>query len=146
LLPHAAGDGLTGAAHVRDVGTGQSRCRRVDHLDRVLSGEAQPLVYPVGGGRIAIAVAAGSQLDGLELMTRGPIRRLDWDPAVGAVVEVESAGLGNALSIVVEAEHVTEVFTGSGAPSMSAVSPGEEGSWRIARGCVAVLRPWGQHP
>jgi RNA 3'-terminal phosphate cyclase (ATP) len=116
--------------------------------------------YPAGGGRIAIAVAAGSQLGGLELTIRGPIRRraitavlarlprgigereiatasrhLEWDSAVGTVVEVESAGPGNALSIVVEAEHVTEVFTGYGARGV----PAERVALAAADECAAYL-------
>ena len=116
--------------------------------------------YPAGGGRITVAVAAGSHLGGLGLTTRGAIRRraitavlarlpraigereivtasrrLDWDPAVGTVVEVESAGPGNALSIVVEAEHVTEVFTAHGARGV----PAERVALAAADECAAYL-------
>lgn len=121
---------------------------------------AQVGFYPAGGGRIVVEVAAGSRLGSLELATRGAIRRcaieavlarlprsigereiatasrrLGWDPAVGTVVEVTSAGPGNAVSIAVEAEHVTEVFTGYGARG----TPAERVALSAADECAAYL-------
>lgn len=116
--------------------------------------------YPAGGGRIVVEVAPGGRPGSLDLGERGAIhrravealvsrlpcsigereiatatRRLGWDPAVGRVVEVASAGPGNAVSITVEAEHVTEVFTGYGARGI----PAERVALAAAEECAAYL-------
>jgi RNA 3'-terminal phosphate cyclase (ATP) len=136
---------------------------------RVTATLARAGFHPAGGGRIVVEVAAGGPLRGLELTTRGAIRRhsvtavlarlprsigereiaaasqrLGWDPAVGTVVEVDSAGPGNTVLITVEAEHVTEVFTACGARGV----PAERVAVTAAEECAAYLAtaaPVGPH-
>lgn len=116
--------------------------------------------YPAGGGHITVEVASGTRLKDLELTSRGDIRRrtiealvarlprsigerevaaarrfLGWDPKLGTVVEVASAGPGNIVSILVEAEQVTEVFTGYGARGL----PAERVALDAARQAAAYL-------
>ena len=100
----------------------------------------RPGFYPAGGGMIRVRIAPASRLGRLELDERGAIttRRaravvanLPWTiaerEAKTAVAELEwpedcveahtltgSAGPGNLISIIVGAEHVTDVFTAFG--------------------------------
>lgn len=97
--------------------------------------------YPAGGGHMEISVQPVRQLQRLELAERGAIQsrraralfarlpaeigkrelavvkhRLGWPDDQLVVEEVRtSAGPGNVLLIELQAEHVTEVFTGFGA-------------------------------
>ncbi|MBK9032348.1 MAG: RNA 3'-terminal phosphate cyclase [Myxococcales bacterium] len=125
--------------------------------------------YPAGGGRVRLAGAAGARLGPLVLEDRGAIHgrqviatvarvpasvaerelatvteRLGWDRATGVVAEVRSPGPGNVVAIVVEAAHVTEVFTAYGARGIAA----ETVAAAAARECAAYLAtaaPVGEH-
>jgi RNA 3'-terminal phosphate cyclase (ATP) len=95
--------------------------------------------YPAGGGRFRATVAPASALAPLELLARGEVRgrraralvsalprhvaerelrvvgeRLGWDASCLVAETVRSPGPGNAVSIEIESEHVTEVFTAFG--------------------------------
>ena len=100
----------------------------------------RPGFYPAGGGRIRVAITPVAQLSHLDLLDRGEIKarraralvanlppnvgdrelkvvrdRLGWERDRLEVVEAKGAiGPGNLLSIEIESEHVTEVFTGFG--------------------------------
>ena len=102
----------------------------------------RPGFYPAGGGRMHITVVGGgaNRLARLELRERGAVTsrlvtalvsalprhvaereiatacdRLGWDaPACGIVEAARSPGPGNAVSIEVAAEHVTELFVAIG--------------------------------
>ncbi len=100
----------------------------------------RPGFYPAGGGIARVTVEPCGALEPLELLERGEIvarraralvanlpreigerenavvrRKLGWSESETEVVEVEdSVGPGNLLSLELESEHVTEVFTGFG--------------------------------
>ena len=95
--------------------------------------------YPAGGGRLRVTVAP-APLTRLDLPERGEIRSrrvvamvanlpgaiarreldaaaavLGWDPSCFRIEVIKGApGPGNVVTIAVESEHVTEVFTGFG--------------------------------
>jgi RNA 3'-terminal phosphate cyclase (ATP) len=105
----------------------------------------KPGFYPAGGGRFKVAVQPAA-LKPLDLVERGAIqhtsaramvanlpaeiarrelnvvrKKLGWDQNCLQTVEVnESNGPGNILSIAVESEQITEVFTGFGERGVSA--------------------------
>lgn len=99
--------------------------------------------YPPGGGRFNAHVEPASELKPLDLITRGGIRarraralvvklpptvgerelgvvaeRLGWGERAGDELRVETSqravSPGNVLTLEIESEHVTEVFTGIG--------------------------------
>lgn len=102
----------------------------------------RPGFYPAGGGRIHVTVEGGgtTRLARLDLRERGAVTsrlvtalisalprhvaereiatacdRLGWDASACGVVEaVRSPGPGNAVSIEIGTEHVTELFTAIG--------------------------------
>jgi RNA 3'-terminal phosphate cyclase (ATP) len=99
-----------------------------------------PGFYPAGGGQFTVRVQPTRQLGRLELVNRGQIvahrvramvanlprhiaerecrtiaRETGWDESSFSIDEVKgSRGPGNVVMIELEAEHVTEVFTGFG--------------------------------
>ena len=116
--------------------------------------------YPVGGGRVQIEVAAGERRRPLVLRVRGAItarhaiaavarmpatvaerevatatRLLGWPRDAGVAVELPSPGPGNTVTLVVEAERVTEVFTGHLDRGVGA----EDLARAVARECAAYL-------
>ena len=106
----------------------------------------KPGFFPAGGGRFRVTVAPERTLKPLSLMERGPIKRqlacaavsnlpmkiahrelkvvakkLEWPRECLKAVNVENAhGPGNVLTIEIEGESVTEVFTGFGERGVSA--------------------------
>lgn len=96
--------------------------------------------YPGGGGRVRVTIEPVAALGELRLLDRGPVRRarataavwhlprhiaerelavvereLGWSGrALEVVAREDSFGPGNALSLSIEAEHVTEIVTGIG--------------------------------
>jgi RNA 3'-terminal phosphate cyclase (ATP) len=100
----------------------------------------RPGFYPAGGGQIRAAITPASRLGRLELVSRGALVRgnvravvanlgysiaqrearaagavLGWEgDALQALTLTGSPGPGNAASVIVESEHVTDVFTGFG--------------------------------
>jgi len=106
----------------------------------------RPGFYPAGGGEIRVSITPSRQLTPLAIDTRGEIVRrcvravvanlpytiaerevetaateLGWDDDCRqAHTLTGSAGPGNAVSITVESEHVTDVFTAFGARGVRA--------------------------
>lgn len=108
----------------------------------------RPGFYPAGGGRMVIDIepARYGKLQPLTLVERGSMvrrravatvsnlsphiaerelkvvrRKLNWSEDECEVVEVrDGVGPGNLLTLTVECEHVTEVFTGFGETNRSA--------------------------
>ncbi len=100
----------------------------------------RPGFHPAGGGKIVATITPAARLTRLELDERGPLVRghvravvanlpfpiaqreartaaeaLGWDADAAVAHTLNgSPGPGNAVSIVVESKHVTEVFTGFG--------------------------------
>jgi RNA 3'-terminal phosphate cyclase (ATP) len=111
----------------------------------------KPGFYPAGGGRFRVDIQPSSKLEGIELIERGALRRygakamlacLPGDIAqreLRAIGErmgwgrehlhsevVENAdGPGNVVSIELESENVTEIFTGFGERGVPAESVAE---------------------
>jgi len=108
----------------------------------------RPGFYPAGGGKITASIQPAARLARLDLDDRGALVRcsaravvanlpysiaqrearvaaeiLGWDADTAvAHTLADSAGPGNAISIVVESEHVTEIFTGFGERGVRAES------------------------
>jgi RNA 3'-terminal phosphate cyclase (ATP) len=106
----------------------------------------RPGFYPAGGGKVRVAITPVARLGRLELEDRGELvsRRaravvanlpysiaerearavaetLEWgEYCVEAHTVSGSLGPGNAVSVFVESEHVTDVFTGFGARGVPA--------------------------
>lgn len=100
----------------------------------------RPGFYPAGGGRLVVDIEPCAKLKALRLAERGEVvgrsaravvsnlplhiaererdvmlRRLNWPAACGHVEAVEEPrGPGNIVTVTIESEHVTEVFTGFG--------------------------------
>jgi RNA 3'-terminal phosphate cyclase (ATP) len=100
----------------------------------------RPGFYPAGGGRFTVEIDPVKSLSRIDLMDRGKIVRqegvaivsqlprkigdrelavlkekLSWEDEALKVEEVRNPrGPGNILMVIVESEHVTEVFTGFG--------------------------------
>jgi RNA 3'-terminal phosphate cyclase (ATP) len=100
----------------------------------------RPGFYPAGGGRFTVEIDPVKSLSRIDLMDRGKIVRqegvaivsqlprkigdrelavlkekLSWEDEALQVEEVRNPrGPGNILMVIVESEHVTEVFTGFG--------------------------------
>jgi RNA 3'-terminal phosphate cyclase (ATP) len=125
--------------------------------------------YPAGGGRLRVEVEP-APLGGLDLLERGEVVRrevvalvanlpgaiakreidtivgvLGWPRSAGRVEQVKgSPGPGNVVNIVVESEHVTEVFTGFGEKGVRAELVGERAAAE-ARAYLAAGVPVGEH-
>jgi RNA 3'-terminal phosphate cyclase (ATP) len=126
--------------------------------------------YPAGGGRFRVEIAPAPALRRLDLPERGEIRGrrlvatvvnlpggvamreieaaigvLGWDREACRPEEIQGAqGPGNVVTIDVESEHVTEVFTGFGEKGVRAEVVGEA----VAREALAYLEagvPVGEH-
>jgi RNA 3'-terminal phosphate cyclase (ATP) len=115
--------------------------------------------YPAGGGRFVVELEGGRMPAPLVLDERGEIvrrealamvanlprrvgsreldvvkRELGWSRDECRIIELEGRGPGNALCLIVEAEHVSEVVTGFGVKGVRAET--------VAEGAVAELRRW----
>jgi RNA 3'-terminal phosphate cyclase (ATP) len=106
----------------------------------------RPGYYPAGGGRFRISIEGVDQLKPLEITKRGEIFHKNAYAKVSkipvsiahrqlkvvrdelslersclkAVEDKDSIGPGNILNVVIESEHITEVFTGFGERGVSA--------------------------
>ncbi|MBM3225014.1 MAG: RNA 3'-terminal phosphate cyclase [Candidatus Tectomicrobia bacterium] len=106
----------------------------------------RPGFYPAGGGQCSVSITPATRLQPLELCTRGAIRairacavlanlprsiaerevavigqKLSWHGEwLQVAILTNSRGPGNIVTIAVESEHVTEVFTGFGERGVSA--------------------------
>jgi RNA 3'-terminal phosphate cyclase (ATP) len=112
----------------------------------------RPGFYPAGGGRINVAIAPAPRLERLNLMSRGQVvskraravvanlpltiaerelrfigSKLSWskDQLVADVVD-GSRGPGNVVTIEIECENLTEVFTGFGERGLRAEAVAEK--------------------
>ena len=126
--------------------------------------------FPAGGGRIVVHVTPAERLSPIDLLDRGEVRRVTGVATVAnlpssiAVREIKSvravldapergfcpevlrdvAGPGNVVTITVESDHVTEVFTTFGERKLRAEAVGE----RVAKETKAYLEagvPVGEH-
>ncbi len=112
-------------------------------VDAVLE---RPGFYPAGGGRFQVTIEPVKQLGGFELLERGAdgrrvaraifsnlpqsiaqrelkvvSDRLGWTGDALRREEITNAeGVGNVLTLEIESEHITEVFTGFGQRSVPA--------------------------
>ena len=108
----------------------------------------RPGFYPAGGGAIRIAIEPAQKLEPIEILERGKLlrrracavianlpdhiaerelqvfrKRLNWPAQQIEIERIEnSPGPGNIVTIELEHEHVTEVFTGFGEVRRSAES------------------------
>ncbi len=129
---------------------------------RVSAELRRPGFYPAGGGHAVYQIVPVAALQPLVLRERGPLRRreivatvaqlsrkiaarevraiadaLDWPSSVGRIVEVESPiGPGNVVTVDVESEAVTAVFTGFGTRGVRAETVAE----RVAQEVRDYLR------
>jgi RNA 3'-terminal phosphate cyclase (ATP) len=125
--------------------------------------------YPAGGGRLRVSVAP-APLTRLELPERGELRSravvamvanlpgaiarreldaaaavLGWDASCLRIQVVKGApGPGNVVTILVESEHVTEVFTGFGEKGVRAEVVAERAA-KEARAYLDAGVPVGEH-
>lgn len=130
----------------------------------------RPGFYPAGGGLARVSVAPAPSLAPLTLLARGEIRGrravatvsnipgsvamreleaaaavLGWEPACFKPSVLRGGhGPGNVLTIVVESEHVTEVFTGFGEKGVRAETVATKVA-EEARDYLAAGVPVGEH-
>lgn len=130
----------------------------------------RPGFYPAGGGSLRVSVEGRAKLAGIELCQRGPILETRARASVAmlpatiadrelAVLKTQlrlsssdcearelrgSRGPGNAVTVDVRSEPLTEVFTGFGAKGITAESVAE-GVAREVRAYVASEAPVGPH-
>ena len=100
----------------------------------------RPGFYPAGGGKFTVSIEPAKKLSRIDLMERGGIlkreavgvvsqlprkiaetelavlrAKLSWGPECFRVEEVSNPrGPGNVVVVVIESQHLTEVFTGFG--------------------------------
>jgi len=115
------------------------------HLD-------QPGFYPAGGGRFTITINPAKRLNRIDIMERGDIIRqracalvsnlpiniahrelkvisehLNWDRECLKAKEVKGAhGPGNVITVEIESEHITEIFSGFGEKAVPAEKVAQE--------------------
>jgi RNA 3'-terminal phosphate cyclase (ATP) len=130
----------------------------------------RPGFYPRGGGEFTVRIQPARQLGHLELIERGEIRARrvrvlpahlprhiaerecrtiaslsGWSDDCFAIEELANAsGPGNVVMIELEAENVTEVFTGFGRIGVKAEAVALE-AWREAEEYLASGVPVGRH-
>lgn len=130
----------------------------------------RPGFYPAGGGKFTITIEPAPAFGRLVLDERGELRahkatavvallarsiaerelkavreRLGWDPSACHVESVDRAvGPGNVVSVEVESEHVTELFTGFGERGLSAERVGAAVADEVAEYLAAGV-PVGRH-
>ena len=125
--------------------------------------------YPAGGGMMRARVEGGHALAPIQLLERGALRarrarvllarlplavaerelervreRLGWSEDEGEVVEVESSGPGNALSLELEFEQATEIATAFGEKSVPARAVADSAADEMAA-YMASDAPVGMH-
>lgn len=126
--------------------------------------------FPAGGGRIVVEVTPARALAPLDLLDRGAVRRVSGLATIAnlpgsiAVREMETAravlggderdfrpdvlrgvaGPGNVVTVTVESEHVTEVFTAFGERGVRAEHVAEKAA-REAKAYLDAGVPVGEH-
>jgi RNA 3'-terminal phosphate cyclase (ATP) len=129
----------------------------------------KPGFYPAGGGRFRVSINP-DRLIRIDLTERGHVidktaraavanlpvniakrelkvieERLKWDKDLLEAVEVEhSHGPGNILTIEIESEHITEVFTGFGERGVSAETVAKRAA-KAVQEYLAFDVPVGRH-
>ena len=130
----------------------------------------KPGFYPAGGGRFRVAIEPCAKLQGFELLARGALRsyaaravvaslpraiaerelevigqRMKWDRKwLRSEVVENAAGPGNVVSVELDSENVTEVFTGFGERGVLAEAIADD----VAGQALAYLQagvPVGEH-
>jgi RNA 3'-terminal phosphate cyclase (ATP) len=107
---------------------------------RVKARLERPGFFPAGGGRLSVKIEPSEKLARLDLLARGKVRRMSAkalvaklprhiaerelrvlaeelslpDEALHAVEAMDSLGPGNAVTVEIVSEHLTEVFAGFG--------------------------------
>ncbi|OGT20541.1 MAG: RNA 3'-terminal-phosphate cyclase [Gammaproteobacteria bacterium RBG_16_57_12] len=136
---------------------------------RIQTRQERPGFYPVGGGIVEVLIEPISSLQPLSLLERGEIvsrrawamvsrlpehiarrelevieQQLGLPTSALELRQVEAKGPGNALTVLIESEHVTEVFAGIGERGVPAET--------VAQGVVAEVQrylaagvPVGEH-
>lgn len=129
----------------------------------------RPGFYPAGGGECVVTVQPALRLGAIEVLERGEVRHrraravvsrlsreiatrelaivsqmLGWGPECVEAVSVDSIGPGNVLTLEVESEGLTEVFTGFGEKGISAEAVAEKAA-REVRQYLASGVPVGEH-
>ncbi|HUU98994.1 MAG TPA: RNA 3'-terminal phosphate cyclase [Phycisphaerae bacterium] len=137
---------------------------------KVVATLERPGFYPVGGGRFTVTIEPTAKLTPIDLLERGAVRRqsaraivarlprhiaerelaviqrkMDWDAGCLQVEEVSHApGPGNIVTIELESEHVTEVFTGFGQRGVRAEAVADQ-AVRAAKRYLAADVPVGAY-
>ncbi len=130
----------------------------------------RPGFYPAGGGEVTVAITPVEKLSPLELRERGAHRAttavarisalprniahrelevmvaaLELDKSARLLDEITTAiGPGNIAQVIVESEHVTEVFTGFGERGVSAEAVAHQAA-KEAREYLRTDAPVGTH-
>lgn len=130
----------------------------------------RPGFHPAGGGRFRVDVEPAPGFGRLDLPVRGEILerqtkaivsllpptigerelqvlhgKLNWAPVGGLVEQVrDGAGPGNAVTVELVSEHVTEVFTGIGEKGVAAERVGTDVAREVAEYLAADV-PVGRH-
>jgi RNA 3'-terminal phosphate cyclase (ATP) len=129
----------------------------------------RPGFYPAGGGSIRVEIRPAERLQRVDLVDRGRIlrrtacgvvarlpthiaerevetirRRMSWPAESVSTRAVESAGPGNVVTIEIQSEQVTEVFTGFGQRGVPAEKVAA-GAVREARRYLKAGVPVGPH-
>ena len=106
---------------------------------RVVARLERPGFYPAGGGRFVVSIQPAAALRGFDLEERGKTiakrarvllsnlpqhiaerelaavaKKLGWRRDHAMIDELPASGPGNVVSLEIESEHVTELFTGFG--------------------------------
>lgn len=125
--------------------------------------------YPAGGGRFVVELEGGRSPAPIELLARGALvrrealvllsnlpahigrrelavveRELGWSASECSMVELRGHGPGNALCLMVEAEHAREVVTGFGQKGVSAELVAQRACAEMQRWLDADV-PVGEH-
>ncbi|MFH1265269.1 MAG: RNA 3'-terminal phosphate cyclase [Planctomycetota bacterium] len=129
----------------------------------------RPGFYPAGGGSIRVGIRPEPCLRPIDLTERGRIlrraacgvvsqlplhiaerevdvvrRRMSWPVECVSTCQVESSGPGNVVTIEIQSEHATEVFTGFGKLGVPAEKVAA-GAVREARRYLKAGVPVGEH-
>jgi len=126
---------------------------------RVTAELERPGFYPAGGGRMSVTIEPAARLSRLDLPARGEVlarrakavvanlpisiaerelkviaRKMSWQRDWMKAESVErSPGPGNVVTIEIECEHVTEVFTGFGERGLRAEAVAEKAAQQARR-------------
>jgi len=125
---------------------------------RVRTELVAPGFYPAGGGVMKVQIEPPSELQTLDLITRGQLRskmarilianlphsiaqrelavlreKFAWEPQSMKIEGVSSRGPGNVVFLELESEHLTEVFTSFGERGVRAETVAEQAAMEARR-------------